>query len=215
MWEHRGWFEKCSTRCLRWSGDNWSGMILENVKLWPRERAFVDHWRSELSWQMQQNMAQPDSVAALMLINAIASIVLLGRCRFVHKQITQSGLGSNLFVGIKGFHRGVLEGFQHKCPNLILPRVPSFCSMWNVARKRDMEAILANDWTRGASWTPVTFSGFPNACASLLALLEGSTHQGRKIMQNVLYLEYFDPDELHQAKVDHLWGIWDMRIKGR
>jgi hypothetical protein len=85
---------------------------------------------------MQQNRAQPDPVTALMLINAFASIVLLGRCRFVHKQITQSGLGSNLFVGhrftdmyIKGFHRGVLEGFEDKGPNLILPRVPSFCSI--------------------------------------------------------------------------------------
>jgi hypothetical protein len=85
---------------------------------------------------MQQNRAQPDPVAALMLINAIASIVLLGRCRFVLKPITQSGLGSNLFLGhrftdmyIKGFHGGVLEDFEDKCPNLILPRVPSFCSM--------------------------------------------------------------------------------------
>jgi len=48
---------------------------------------------------MQQNRAQPDPVTALMLVNAIATIVLLGRCRFVYKQITQSGLGSNLFVG--------------------------------------------------------------------------------------------------------------------
>ncbi len=88
-------FDKMPT----WNGDNWSGMILENVKLRPRERAFVDHWGSELSWQMQQNRAQPDPVSALMLMSAIASIVLLGRCRFVYKQITQSALGSNLFVG--------------------------------------------------------------------------------------------------------------------
>jgi len=151
-------------KMLCWNGDNWRCMILEDVKLWRRERAFVDHWRSELSWQMQQNRAQPDPVAALMFINAIASIVLLGRCRFVHKQITQSGLGSNLFVGdrftdmyIKGFHRAVLEGFEDKCPNLILPRVPSFCSMWNVARERRYWSYFCNWFDKGCQLNPCHF----------------------------------------------------------
>jgi pentatricopeptide repeat protein len=54
----------------------------------------------ELFEQMQQEGVQPNSVIFVGLLNACASMAAIEEGRCVHQQIIQTGLKSNVFVGI-------------------------------------------------------------------------------------------------------------------
>ncbi len=54
----------------------------------------------KLSEQMQQEGVQPSSVIFVGVLNACASMAAIQEGRCVHQQIIQTGLESNVFVGI-------------------------------------------------------------------------------------------------------------------
>ncbi len=55
--------------------------------------------RAEGTWTIQQEGVQPDSVTFVGVLKACASMVAIEEGRCVHRDIIQSGLESDVFVG--------------------------------------------------------------------------------------------------------------------
>ncbi|CAM6040507.1 unnamed protein product [Sphagnum compactum] len=70
----------------------WTAMILGHVKCGQGQKAL------ELFQQMQQEGVWPNSVTFVGVLNACASVIALEEGRFVHQQIIQSGLETDVFV---------------------------------------------------------------------------------------------------------------------
>jgi pentatricopeptide repeat protein len=68
-------------------------MILGHMKCGQGQKAL------EVSWQMQKEGVKPNSVTLVGVLNACASVIVLEEGRFVHQQIIQSVLESDVFVG--------------------------------------------------------------------------------------------------------------------
>jgi pentatricopeptide repeat protein len=68
-------------------------MVLGHVKCGQEQKVL------ELFQQMQQDGVPPDSVTFVGVLKACASVVAIEEGRYVHQQIIQSGLDSDVFVG--------------------------------------------------------------------------------------------------------------------
>jgi pentatricopeptide repeat protein len=71
----------------------WNAIILGHVKCGQGQKAL------ELFRQMQQEGVQPNSVTFVGVLNACASVVALEEGRCVHRQIIESGLELDVFLG--------------------------------------------------------------------------------------------------------------------
>ncbi len=95
-------YAKCGNLEDAWSVSNkmpsrnvvtWSTMILGHVKCGQGQK------EPGLFQHMQQEGVQPDSVTFVGVLKACASTVAIEDSRFVHQDIIQSGLESDVFVG--------------------------------------------------------------------------------------------------------------------
>jgi pentatricopeptide repeat protein len=124
---------------------------------------------------------QPDPVTFVGVLNACASTAALNEGRRTHEQIVQSGYDSNVFVG------NSLVDMYAKCGSMeeawrVFKKMPSHDVVsWNVMilghvkcgqGQKAME-LFQEMQLEGVPPSPVTFVGFLNACASVLALEEG------------------------------------------
>ncbi len=86
---------------------SWNAMILGLVKCGQAHRALG------LSWQMQREGVQPDSVTFVGMLNACATLGALEEGRHIHEQIVQNGCEFDIFVGSSLFDMyakcGVIE----------------------------------------------------------------------------------------------------------
>jgi pentatricopeptide repeat protein len=154
---------------------SWSAMILGHVKCGEGHKAL------EVFQQMQQAGVKPNPVTFVGVLNACASLVALEEGRRVHEQIIQSGFESNLFV------RNCLIDMYVKCG--------SMNDAWSIFNKMPSRSVVS--WTamilghvkcgqgqkaldlfqqmqkEGVVPDSVTFVGVLNACASIVALVEG------------------------------------------
>ncbi len=71
----------------------WTAMILGHMKCGQGQKAL------EVFQQMQQEVVKPNSVTFVGVLNACASVIVLEEARFVHQQIIESVLESDVFVG--------------------------------------------------------------------------------------------------------------------
>ncbi|KAH9550892.1 hypothetical protein CY35_10G095900 [Sphagnum magellanicum] len=135
----------------------------------------------ELFQQMKQEGTTPDSLTFVRVLNACASLRALKDGRSIHKQIMQSGLESDIYVGSS------LIDMYTKCGSLeeawgVFNRMPTRNVVtWNamilghVKCGQGQKALELSRQMQSANVqpTPVTFVGVLNACASVGALKEG------------------------------------------
>ncbi len=164
-------FEKMPSRDVV----SWNVMILGHVKCGQGQKAL------ELSRQMQLEGVQPDPVTFVGVLNACASTAALNEGRRTHEQIVQSGYDSNVFVG------NSLVDMYAKCGSMeeawrVFKKMPSHDVVsWNVmilghvkcGQGQKALELFQEMQLEGVPPSPVTFVGFLNACASVLALEEG------------------------------------------
>jgi pentatricopeptide repeat protein len=159
---------------------SWNVMILGHVKCGQGQKAL------ELSRQMQLEGVQPDPITFVGVLNACASTAALNEGRRTHEQIVQSGYDSNVFVG------NSLVDMYAKCGSMeeawrVFKKMPSHDVVsWNVmilghvkcGQGQKALELFQEMQLEGVPPSPVTFVGFLNACASVLALEEGRcTHE--------------------------------------
>ncbi|KAH8950713.1 hypothetical protein BDL97_10G099700 [Sphagnum fallax] len=135
----------------------------------------------ELFQQMKQEGTTPDGLTFVRVLNACASLRALKDGRSIHKQIMQSGLESDIYVGSS------LIDMYTKCGSLeeawgVFNRMPTRNVVtWNsmilghVKCGQGQKALELSRQMQSENVqpTPVTFVGMLNACASVGALKEG------------------------------------------
>jgi pentatricopeptide repeat protein len=149
-------------------------MILGLVKCGQAHRALG------LSWQMQREGVQPDSVTFVGMLNACATLGALEEGRHIHEQIVQNGCESDIFVGSSLFDMyakcGVIEDAQRVFKRMKTHNVVSLNAMilGHVKHGYGQRALELSQQMHheGVEADPGTFLGFLNACASV-ALEEG------------------------------------------
>jgi pentatricopeptide repeat protein len=189
----------------------WTTMILGHVKCGQGQKAL------ELFQEMQQEGVQPDSVTFVGVLNACASMIVLEEGRFVHQQIIQSGLESDVFVGSS------LVDMYAKCGSIedawrVFNKMPSrdvvtwtAMILGHVKCGQGQKALeLFQQMQREGVWpNSVTFVGVLNACASVIALEEGRfVHQ--QIIQSGLETDVFVANSLVDmyAKCGSMGDAW-------
>ncbi|KAJ7570944.1 hypothetical protein O6H91_01G141200 [Diphasiastrum complanatum] len=154
----------------------WNAMIVGHVKCGQGQKAL------ELFQQMQQEGLQPNPVTFVGVLNGCATVAALDDGRRVHEKIIQSGCESNVFVG--------------SCLVDMYAKSGSMEDAWRVFNKMPTRDVVS--WTamiqgyvkcgqgqkalklfrqmqrEGVQPDYVTFLEVLNACASLVALEEGS-----------------------------------------
>ncbi len=154
---------------------SWNAMILGLVKCGQEQKAM------ELFQQMQCRGVAPDRVTFVGLLHACARVAVLKDGKQIHEQIIQSGFESDLFVASS------LIDMYAKCGSIedaqrVFDRMPTRdVAAWNamllghVRGGQGQEALLLSQKMQQEGVKPdsITFVGVLNACASVVALVEG------------------------------------------
>jgi pentatricopeptide repeat protein len=110
--------QRVFNRMATWNVVSWNAMILGLVKCGQAHRALG------LSWQLQHEGVQPDSVTFVGKLNACATLGALEEGRHIHEQIVENAcefdifVGSSLFdmyakCGVMRMHREYSNGRKH------------------------------------------------------------------------------------------------------
>jgi pentatricopeptide repeat protein len=130
---------------------------------------------------MQQQGVRPNSVTFVGVLNACASMIVLEEGRFVHQQIIQSGLETDVFVA------NSLVDMYAKCGRIedawkVFNKMPSpDVVTWNATVLGHVKCgqgqkaleLFQQMQQEGVQPNSVTFMGVLNACASMIVLEEG------------------------------------------
>ncbi len=153
----------------------WSAIILGHVKCGQGQKAL------ELFQQMQQEGVQPDSVTFVGVLKACASMVAIEEGRCVHRDIIQSGLECDVFVGSS------LVNMYAKCGSIedawrVFNKMPSRNVVtWSAiilghvkcGQGQKELGLFQQMQQEGVQPDSVTFVGVLKACASMVAIEEG------------------------------------------
>ncbi len=162
---------------------SWNALILGLVKCGQAHRALG------LSWQMQCEGVQPDSVTFLGMLNACATLGALEEGRHIHEQIVQNGCESDIFVGSSLFDMyakcRVIEDAQRVFKQMKTCNVVSWNAMilGHVKHGHGQRALELSQQMHheGVEADPGTFVGVLNACASV-----GALEEGRRVHEQII-----------------------------
>jgi pentatricopeptide repeat protein len=135
----------------------------------------------ELFQKMQQEGITPDSFTFVRVLNACASLQLLGEGRYIHSQILHNSCKSDIFVGNSLIDMYAKCGSIEDAGRVFKSMATHDVVSWNamimgyVICGQGHKALRLSEQMEfeGVTPDPVTFVGLLKACASLGALEEG------------------------------------------
>jgi pentatricopeptide repeat protein len=194
----------------------WNAMISGHL------RCGQGHKALELFQQMQYEGMMPDRFTFVQVLNACASLQALEEGRRIHTQIIQSGCELDVYVA-----NGLIDMYA-KCKSIqdaqkVFDRMPiRDVFAWNamilghVKCGQGQKALALSHRMKQEQVEPdaVTFVGVLNACASLMALEEGS-HVHQEIIQGGFDSNEFVVSSLVDmyAKCGNLENAWKVLNK--
>ncbi|CAK9275513.1 unnamed protein product [Sphagnum jensenii] len=147
----------------------------------------------ELFQKMQQEGITPDSFTFVRVLNACASLQLLGEGRYIHSQILHNSCKSDIFVGNSLIDMYAKCGSIEDAGRVFKSMATHDVVSWNamimgyVICGQGHKALQLSEQMEfeGVTPDPVTFVGLLKACASL-----GALEEGRRIHTQIIQNSY-------------------------
>jgi len=147
----------------------------------------------ELFQKMQQEGITPDSFTFVRVLNACASLQLLGEGRYIHSQILHNSCKSDIFVGNSLIDMYAKCGSIEDAGRVFKSMATHDVVSWNamimgyVICGQGHKALRLSEQMEfeGVTPDPVTFVGLLKACASL-----GALEEGRRIHTQIIQNSY-------------------------